>query len=189
MSIIKKIYHALLELVETFVFFGAIFLLIYAFLFRPYQVNGDSMVPNFQNGEYILTSLITVKVAKIERGDIIVFNAPPNAEKDYIKRLIGLPGDKIQLQNGDVYLNGKILNENSYLPTGLKTYGENFLKEGQEITIPDNNYFVLGDNRPLSSDSRDWGYVSKDKIIGKSVIVYWPPNKFQMIKGTIYTLK
>lgn len=186
MDIVKKIYHALLELVETFVFFGAIFLLIYAFLFRPYQVNGDSMIPNFQNGEYILTSLISVKASKIERGDIIVFNAPPNAEKDYIKRVIGLPGDKIKLLNGDIYLNGKIINENSYLPQTTRTYGENFLKENQEITVPDNNYFVLGDNRPLSSDSRDWGFVSKDKIIGKSVIVYWPPDKFQIIKEMNY---
>lgn len=183
MIIFRKIYSALLELVETFVFFGAIFLLIYAFLFRPYQVNGESMEPNFSNGEYILTSLVSIKTSALVRGDVIVFNAPPNAEKDYIKRVIGLPNDKIILSNGKVFINGKQLDESSYLPQNINTNGESFLKDNQEVTIPNNSYFVLGDNRTWSSDSREWGFVIKEKIIGKSVLVYWPPKQFQLIKG------
>lgn len=106
MEIIRKIYYLLFDLVQTLVIAGAIFVVIYAFLFRPYQVNGHSMDPTFQNGEYVLTNLIALRTGPLKRGDIIVFVAPPDKEKDYIKRIIGLPGDRIKISAGDVYLNG-----------------------------------------------------------------------------------
>jgi len=181
MSIGAKIWAVGLDLVETLVIAGAIFVVIYAFLFRPYQVNGTSMFPNFQNGEYILTNLINLRFGTPQRGDVIVFIAPPDQEKDYIKRVIGLPGDTIMVKNGNVYLNGQELDESAYLPSDYKTYGGTFLADGVQKTVPSGNYFVMGDNRNFSSDSREWGYVPKAKLIGISTLVYWPPPDFKFV--------
>lgn len=186
MFIFKSIWTVLLDLVETLVIAGAVFVVIYAFLFRPFQVNGQSMFPNYHNGEYILTNLITLKLETIKRGDVVVFKAPINQEKDFIKRIIGLPGETVSLKNGSVYVNSKKLDESSYLPSDYKTYGGAFLAEGSEVIVSDNNYLVLGDNRGFSSDSREWGFVSKDKIIGKSFIVYWPPQNFKLVQHGKY---
>ena len=181
MSIARRIYGILIDLVETLVIAGAIFVVIYAFLFRPFQVNGQSMYPNYHNGEYILTNLIGLKLTKLDRGDVIVFQAPTDKEKDFIKRIIGLPGDKVGLENGHVVLNGEGLNESNYLASDVMTYGGAFLADGAQTTVPADSYFVLGDNRSFSSDSREWGYVPKSKIIGKSFFVYWPLNEMRLV--------
>lgn len=186
MSLLRKIYSILLDLVETFVIAAGIFVVIYAFLFRPFQVNGESMIPNFQHGEYVLTNLITLRISPLKRGDVIVFKAPPNVEKDYIKRVIGLPGERVSMKDGKVYVNGKPLDESSYLSFDNRTSGRQFIREGQEIAIPADNFFVLGDNRDFSSDSREWGFVNSDKIIGKSFIVYWPLEKLKIVKDVEY---
>ena len=186
MPIVRRIYLILLDLVETLVIAGAIFVVIYAFLFRPYQVNGVSMFPTYHDGEFILTNLIGLRFGHLQRGDVIVFVAPPDKEKDYIKRVIGLPGDQIGIKDGLVYLNGKLLDESAYLAPDVRTYGENFMQEGQTVTVPANNYFVLGDNRANSSDSRDWGFVPPDKLIGISSLAYWPLNMFHFIGRPTY---
>jgi signal peptidase I len=149
------------------------------------------MYPNFHNGEYVITNLIGFEDFKIyhasfgtlKLGDVVVFIAPPDPTKDYIKRVIGLPGDSIYIKGGDVYVNGKLLDESAYLNPDVKTYEGAFLSEGQTITVPPNEYFVLGDNRPESSDSRTWGFVTKDEIIGKSLFVYWPLDRIRLIKN------
>ena len=185
MSFARKIYLILIDLVETIVIAGAIFVVIYAFLFRPFQVNGESMFPNYKNGEYILTNLIALRLSPLKRGEVIVFRAPINQEKDFIKRVIGIPGDKVALKDGYVYVNDNKLDE-SYLPSDFRTYGGAFLAEGASVTVPADNYFVLGDNRNFSSDSREWGLVSKDKVIGKSFIVYWPPQDLKLVQHATY---
>lgn len=182
MEILKKIYYLLFDLVQTLVIAGAIFVVIYAFLFRPYQVNGHSMDPTFQNGEYVLTNLITLRLGPLKRGDIVVFVAPPDKEKDYIKRIIGLPGDKVKLLNGSVYLNGQKLDQLSFLSSEVRTNGGSFLSDGDEVVVPEEQYFVMGDNREFSSDSREWGFVTKNAIIGKSFFVYWPINHMRIVK-------
>jgi signal peptidase I len=191
MEIARKIYYFLLDTVQTFLIAAAIFLFIYVTLFRPFEVNGESMYPNFYNNEYVLTNLIGfenfglyhVTSGKVSLGDVIVFNAPPEPDKDYIKRVIGVPGDTIMLKNGSVYLNGNLLDESKYLSSDVKTYGESFLSENQTIKVPNNQYFVLGDNRMASSDSREWGFVKKSEIVGKSSFVYWPLNRVRSIKN------
>lgn len=183
MEILKKVYYILFDLIQTLVIAGAIFVVIYAFLFRPYQVNGHSMDPNFQDGEYVLTNLITLRFSDLKRGDIIVFNAPPpNEEKDYIKRVIGIPGDRISLRDGQVYLNGQKLDQLEFLASDVYTNGGAFLGEGDEVVVPEGHYFTMGDNREFSSDSREWGFVVKDKIIGKSFFVYWPINQMRLVE-------
>ncbi len=183
MGILRKIYSFLLDAVQTFLLAAAFFLVIYVFLFRPFQVNGDSMFPNFKDQEYVLTNIIQLRFQEPKLGDVIVFKAPTDPEKDYIKRVIGVPGDRVMVKDGNVYLNGKLLNESVFLKPTVKTYGGTFLQEGEEKTVPPDSYFTLGDNRPYSSDSREWGFVQKDLIIGQSFFAYWPPPLAGLIKN------
>lgn len=183
MEILKKVYAFLLDSVQTFLIAAAIFLVIYVFLFRPFQVLGDSMYPNFYDKEYVLTNLIVLRFQVPRLGDVVVFKAPPDPEKDYIKRIIGVAGDTVSVKNGSVYLNGKLLDEGAYLKPDVKTYSGAFLKDGDTITVPADEYFVLGDNRMYSSDSREWGFVPKSAIIGDSMLVYWPLNRIELVKN------
>lgn len=141
------------------------------------------MFPTFKNSEYILTNLISLRFLELKRGDVIVFKAPPDREKDFIKRVIGLPGDAVYLKDGFVYINGKKLDESGYLKSDVRTYGGSFLKEDEQITIPSDSILVLGDNRPFSSDSREWGLLKKNDVIGKSFFVYWPVNTMRLVKN------
>ena len=183
MEFARKAYFFTLDLLQTVLLAASIFLVIYIFLFRPFQVSGDSMYPTFKNQEYILTNLIALRTNGLQRGDVIVFQAPPDQEKDFIKRVIGLPGDTIELKQGFVYLNGKKLDESAYLHSDVRTYGGAFLKDSEPFTVPDDNYFVMGDNRPFSSDSREWGLLPRSKVIGKSFFVYWPINTMRVVKN------
>jgi signal peptidase I len=194
MLILRKIYAFLLDSVQTFLIAAAVFLFIYALLFRPFEVKGDSMFPNFHDGEYVITNLIGFEDLKfyhatfgtLKLGDVVVFNAPPatqNTDKDYIKRVIGVPGDTVSVKDGSVYLNGKLLDESVYLKPDVKTYGGAFLTDGNSVKVPDNQYFVMGDNRMYSSDSREWGFVSRDEMVGESLFVYWPITQIRLVKN------
>lgn len=181
MDILRKIYAFLLDSVQTFLIAAAVFLVIYVFLFRPFEVKGDSMFPNFHDQEYVLTNIIALRFQQPKLGDVIVFKAPPEPEKDYIKRVIGVAGDTVSVKEGNVYLNGKLLDQSSFLKPDVKTYGGAFLKEGDTVTVPTNAYFVMGDNRMYSSDSREWGFVPKDSIVGDSMFVYWPISRMGLV--------
>jgi signal peptidase I len=189
MDIARKLYAFLIDGVETLLIAAAIFLVIYAFLFRPFNVSGESMFPNFHNGEYVITNLIGFEDIKVYHasfgtltlGDVVVFVAPPDPTKDFIKRVIGVPGDKISIKTGVVYLNDKLLDESAYLDSSVKTEQGAFLSEGETVTVPANEYFVLGDNRPESADSRTWGFVPKDNVVGKSLFVYWPLDRMRLV--------
>ncbi len=183
MFILRKIYAFFVDTIQSIILAASVFLIIYLFLFRPFQVNGESMFPNFQDREYVLTNLIALRFGPPVRGDVIVFKAPPDPEKDFIKRVIGMPHDGITLKSGDVYVNGSKLDESAYLNQSVKTYGMSFLHEDETITVPDGYFFVMGDNRANSSDSRDWGFVGKKAVIGKSFFAYWPPNEVGLIKN------
>lgn len=187
MSLFRKIYLFLIDTLQSLLIAAAVFLVIYVFILKPFQVKGDSMYPNFFNDSYVLTNVIALRFQNPKLGDVIVFKAPPEPEKAYIKRVIGVPGDTISIQNGQVVLNGISLNESAYLKPTVKTYGGTFLKEGQKIQVPADNYFVMGDNRPFSSDSREWGFVSKDKLDGFSFFVYWPVNEAKAVKNPYIT--
>lgn len=183
MSILRAIYYFLLDIFQTLLLAISFFFVVYVFLLRPYQVTGSSMHPNFVNKEYVLTNLTAVRFGEIKKGDVIVFHAPVDEEKDFIKRVIGVSGDTILLKDGSIYVNNQKLDENVYLDNSVKTYPGAFLHEGTPIVVPDRQYFVLGDNRGASSDSREWGFVKKEKIIGESFFVYWPVNNARLIKN------
>lgn len=141
------------------------------------------MHPTFKDKEYILTNLIGLRFGMPHRGDVIVFKAPKEEEKDFIKRVIGEPGDTVLLKDGFVYVKGTILDESSYLPADVRTYGGSSLRDGEPVVVPEDRYFVMGDNRAASSDSREWGFLPKNDIIGISFFVYWPVNTMRVIKN------
>lgn len=181
MSIFRRIGAIFLDIIETVVIALAVFVIIYLFLFQPHQVRGNSMYPNFHDADYLLTDKISYRLGSPKREDVIIFTAPQNEEYDYIKRIVGLPGEKVSLnENNQVIINNQILAE-PYLPKETETFGGNFLETGETVIIPEGQYFVLGDNRSHSSDSRDWGFVPDKNIIGKAWFRYWPMNQMGLV--------
>ncbi len=152
---------------------ACVFLIIYVYLFRPFQISGNAMDPNYITGQYYITSK---HYGVLTRGDVIVHKAPMDGSKNFIKRIIGLPGDTVILKEGFVYVNGSKLDEQAYLSRDVLTYGGSFLRENEPVTIPAGKYIVLGDNRPFSSDSREWGFLMQDDIISKVAFCYWKCN-------------
>lgn len=188
--ILKAIGSFFLDIIQTIVLALSIFIIIYLFLIQPHQVKGNSMYPNFHDGEFILTNKISYRLGSPQRGDVIIFKAPPGEpcaeiECEYIKRIIGLPGDRVKIQNGGVYINGSKLNE-SYLANGLYVSPGSYLMENTEREVPENEYLALGDNRSQSRDGREFGPIVKEDIIGKAWIRYWPFTRMGTIKAIEY---
>lgn len=156
-----------------------IFSIIYFFAAQPHQVDGSSMLPNFINGDHVLTEKLTQHWSGYSRGDVIVFHYPNNPKRDYIKRVIGLPGEDISLNGGIVYINDTPLSED-YIRANY-TSGQRFLKDGETYHVKDDELFVMGDNRSESSDSRDWGTVPISLVVGKVFFRYWPPERVSAI--------
>ena len=180
-SLSSSLKDKIIELIEFIAVIGAIFIVLRFFVAEPHKVSGRSMVPNFQDGDYIITNKISARSADFKRGEVVILKNPRNLEQVFIKRVIGLPGERIALLNSSVYINGNPIPE-PYLPPGTKTPGESFLTDGEEILVPDNQYFVIGDNRTGSSDSREWGPITSDLIKGTAFLRYWPPQEFTLIK-------
>jgi len=169
-----------MDIIEVFVISMSIFIVVYLFLMQPHQVKGNSMFPTYHDGEYLMTDKVTYKFREPKRGDIVVFKAPVNEDFDFIKRVIAVPGDKILIKDGEVYVNGEMLNE-VYLPDEYDTRGGRFLREGVEAEVPEGTYICIGDNRGHSSDSREWGPVPKENIVGRVFFRYWPFNRFGLV--------
>jgi signal peptidase I len=182
-SLGRKFWLFIVDTAQTVLFAAGIFLVIYIFLFRPFQVSGDSMFSSFHNREYILTNLIGLRFGEPQRGDVIVFKSPTDPDKDFIKRIIAIPGDTMSIKDGYVYVNDKKIDESKYLDPGVKTYGGSFVHEDEKVKVKAGQYIVMGDNRTNSSDSREWGFLSRDAIIGKSFLVYWPFNHFHVVNN------
>lgn len=176
-----------LDILEIVVFAVAIFLFVYLLLLQPHKIKGASMEPNFPDGEFLLTDKVTYRLEEPKRGDVIVFKAPVAEGEEFIKRIIGLPGENVSVKDSKVYINDKELEE-PYLSSTVPTYSNYFLPEGATVAVPQNEYFVLGDNRPHSSDSRAWGFVSKNKITGRAWLIYWPPKNAGTIKKPLYNI-
>lgn len=184
MSLAKKIIEFVMDILETIVFIGSLFIVTYLFIVQPNQIRGASMEPTFYSGEYILTSKITYKFRPIQRGDVVVFQSPKNPDIDYIKRIIALPGDTIMLKEGEVYINDFITDE-QYISAKSSLWDSGYMKEGLPIQIPKDEIFVMGDNRPRSSDSREFGPVHIDTIIGQVFFRYFPTSKIGFIPNPI----
>jgi len=168
---------ALRELIETLILTLVIFLVI-RFAVQNFRIEGFSMEPNFHDGQYLFVNKLMYMLHPPERGDVIVFIPPNNNSRDFIKRVIGLPGDQVEIRLGTVYVNGEELKESYPLNAGSYSTGS--------VVVPPEEYFVLGDNRNYSSDSHSWGTVSVKKIIGKAWVSYWPPQLMGLVPDYSY---
>jgi signal peptidase I len=165
----EKRYRLVREVIETVVLTVLMFLVI-RLAVQNFNIDGHSMEPTLHDTELILVDKWSYHFHTPARGDVIVFVAPPNPSEDYIKRIIGLPGDVITIQDTTVIVNGKALKEFYVKP---ENQGNPYSPFANRV-VPPNTYFVLGDNRNGSSDSRDWGCVPSKNIVGRAALVYWP---------------
>jgi signal peptidase I len=180
MFLLRSLWLFFLDFLETIVVSLAIFALVYIFLFQPHQVDGRSMEPNFHNGEYILTDKVSYRLHEPKRGDVVVFHSPQDERVDFIKRIIGIPGDMVELKGGYVYLNGTKLEEQYINDPGQVAPGR-FMHENMPVEVPMGQYLVMGDNRLHSSDSREWGFVTRVEIVGRAFFRYWPIPQFGLV--------
>ncbi len=171
-SIWSQIVTMLREVLETILLTLVIFFLI-RFAVENYRVEGQSMEPNFHNGQYLLVNKLSYKIGKVERNDVIIFHFPLDETKNYIKRVIGLPGETVQIKDGQVYINNVLVQEIYPINHATYSYGP--------TTVSPDEYFVLGDNRPESSDSHFWGLVPARDIVGKAWLCYWPPDMWGLL--------
>ena len=160
------------EIVETLALTLLIFLVV-RFVLQSYHIEGASMQLGLKTNEYVFINKVAYLFRAPERGDVIVFHFPRDTTQDFIKRVIGIPGDTIKTDSTHVWVNGTQMNE-PYISAPLNPSARSW-------KIPPNDYFVLGDNRPDSYDSRSWDFVPKDYIIGKAIVVFWPLNAIHFI--------
>lgn len=170
-----------LSWVRDLAFSILIAVVLIVFIYQPVKVEGTSMEPGLSDNERIFINKFTYKLnlGEVKRGDTVVFWYPRDTSKSYIKRVIGLPGDRVRIVDGQVYVNGTALNE-EYVAERFRDTSS--WQDGQEATVPSNMYFVLGDHRNSSSDSRAWGYVPRENIYGKAVFVYWPLDRMGRVE-------
>lgn len=169
-----------IEFFETLIIFGAIFAALYLFVAQFHKVSGNSMVPTLQNGDYLITEKVSYKFRDPTRGEIIVLKNPKDESQDFIKRVIALPGDTLEISNNKIFLNGRLLEE-PYLPTGAPTKGGAFVVNDSPVKAGNNQYFVIGDNREHSSDSRTWGPIIKEEIVGRAIFRYFPFQNISLL--------
>jgi signal peptidase I len=160
------------EIIETVILTAVIFFLIQTVV-RNFRVVGNSMEPNLHDGQYLIVDKISYRLGHPQRGDVIVFEPPSRPGEDYVKRAIALPGELVEIQSGQVYINHHSLDEPYVVRLG--TYSMEPRRVGP------NELFVLGDNRNSSSDSHNWGMLSQDKVVGKAWVSYWPPSQWGVI--------
>jgi len=194
MVIKDRIKHEVREWAESIIIALILALLIRTFVVQAFKIPSGSMIPTFEIGDRIFVNKFVygaripftdIRLPALEqpaRGDIVVFLSPEVPRKDFVKRLVATGGEKLQIKNGSIYIDDKRLEgpqpigSNYYYNTG--DYG----KEGESVTVPDNCYFMMGDNSGNSRDSRYWGFVPKKNIIGKAVCIYWPLQRIRLIK-------
>jgi signal peptidase I len=189
---IKK--SAFREWVEAAVFAAFLaFCVIRPFLIQAFKIPTGSMRPTLLEGDLILVSKFVYGpkvpftkyrlpgLTRPKRGDVIVFIYPEDRKKDFIKRLVGFPGDTIEIKSGTVFVNGNVLNDSVFGQHYYYNRGE-FAREGEKLVVPEGNFFVLGDNSASSKDSRYWGFVPWDNVLGRAEVIYWPLNRIRVIK-------
>ena len=177
---LSSVWNAL-SWVRDLAFSVLIAVVLIVFIYQPVKVEGTSMMPTVTDQERIFINKFTYRfgLGAIERGDTVVFWYPQDPSKSYIKRVIGVPGDRVRIEDGQVYVNGQALVED-YVPPDNRDFSS--WRDGEEQTVPENRYFVLGDHRNSSSDSRSWGYVPRENIYGKAVFIYWPLNQMGRLR-------
>jgi len=169
----RGVMHSWLRDVVVSVVVSAIIII---FLYQPVRVEGTSMLPMLEDQDRLFINKLAYRVGEIQRSDVVVFLYPHDHEKSYIKRVIALPGDTLRIDHGQVYVNGQSIKE-SYVPRQFEDD-----RSQPEMTVPAHEYFVMGDHRSISSDSREFGPVDRDLIYGKAAFVYWPVDQAGVVR-------
>lgn len=171
------------DFLKTVIIIVVLAALIRQFVIQPFIVDGQSMEPNFQNNDYLITDKVSYRLHTPSRGEVVIFHPPDNPSVNYLKRVIGLPGDTIKISGGDVYVNGKKIKE-SYINNNEKTLSPN--SGDVELTLKDKEYFVLGDNRNHSRDSREIGPVPIENIVSRIWLRLFPFNSIKAFAAQKY---
>lgn len=168
------------EYLEAFVIAVVLALFIITFIAQSFRVDGSSMEPSLHNGQRLIVDKISYRFSGPQIGDIVVFRYPTDMKRMFIKRLIGLPGDEILIENGSVYVNGHELEEDYINGPTTGAFTRNY----GPVLVPEGRYFMLGDNRRNSDDSRfpDVGFVPRENIVGKAIVAYWPLNTIGILR-------
>jgi signal peptidase I len=171
--------HSALSLLGNVAASIVLAVVVIVFIYQPVKVEGTSMMPGLKDQERIFINKYTYRLGgdSIERQDLVVFHYPYDPTQSYIKRIIGLPGDTVEIKDGNVYVNGQTLDE-PYVPEEYRDP----VRTNQKWVVPAGKYFVLGDHRNSSNDSRVWGFVGRTAIYGKAVFVYWPLEKIGRVR-------
>jgi len=173
----------LVEMIKTLVLAVLVVLPIRYFLFQPFFVQGSSMYPNFEDGDYLIVDEVTYRLRDPQRGEVIIFKYPKDTSQLYIKRIIGLPGESIEIKDNEIIIannSGKQILEEDYISLDSKTLGN------IKVNLGEDEYFVLGDNRMFSSDSRRWGTVPRENIVGKAYFRAWPFSSLILFEFPTY---
>lgn len=183
-SAIKNVVEFFWEVIKIVVLAFAIVIPIRFFLFQPFVIQGASMEPNFHESDYLIVDELSYRFRAPERGEVIVFKYPYDTSKRFIKRIIGLPGETIEIKDGQVVITGtegqKTVLSEAYIPEGFMA------PDMSAYQLGEGQYFVLGDNRPASSDSQDWGELPLKNIIGRVQFRLWPLNDLAVIEAPAY---
>jgi signal peptidase I len=170
------------EWVEPIVIAVILALIIRAFIVQAFKIPTGSMKPTLIEGDRLLVNKFIYKFREPKRGDIIVFVAPEDKKKDFIKRLVGLPGESVEISNGTILINGKAVDKDSVIRERYYYNRSEFGGSGQVVQVPEDAFYVLGDNSISSRDSRYWGFLPRRYLKGKAFLIYWPPTRIQLIK-------
>lgn len=190
---VKKTKGIVREWIESIIIAAILALFVRTFFFEPYKIPTSSMVPTLIPGDKIFVTKMIYGpripwfgwrlpgIRKPERGEVMVFISPPERNKCYIKRVVGMPGDAVEIRLGNIYINGEAVSDPKVSKNFYYNVGD-YGKEGIAIKVPEESYFVLGDNSASSRDSRYWGFVPFKDVIGKSLFIWWPPKRVRSIK-------
>lgn len=177
----RRFSEVLLDFIEIATIGASVFILVYLFVGQLLEVSGDSMDPTLYNEEQIIAEKISLAFKPLERGEIVIFRHPEKQDRLLIKRVIGLPGDTFRFSDGNVILNDSILDE-PYVDDPTYVNSNNTLVEEENYVIPEKAYLLLGDNRIESADSRSFGTIKQELIVGRALLVYHPVKNFRIIE-------
>lgn len=177
---IERYLRFIFEVAKVVVVALAIIIPVRYYLIQPFYVKGASMEPNFHNYEYLIIDELSYRFHEPKRGDVVVLKNPQQQRQFFIKRVIGLPGEKVEVKDQHVYINGELLDESAYLAESVETWGN------QKFTLKENEYVVMGDNREQSLDSRVFGPITPASIVGRTWIRAWPLTRIDHFSSVNY---
>jgi signal peptidase I len=178
----ERVRREIREWIESLVVAVILALVIRTFVVQAFKIPTGSMRPTLLEGDRILVNKFIYKFQEPKRGDIIVFRYPGDKKKDFIKRLIAMEGDAVEIKDGDIYIDGEIV-EDPFVIRKIHYYNKSpYGSSDKKITIPEDSYYVLGDNSASSRDSRYWGFVPQKNVIGKAFFLYWPLNRIRNVR-------